>query len=95
VRVTPVVAFAPAALDVQAVVASDDENRSLEIEVESADYYRSSAIELNGSRAPRVSTFQFREIPPGQYRVSAILHGSAGDRATAVRTVKVVPAPAR
>jgi hypothetical protein len=95
VRVTPVVAYAPAALEVDAVVAADDENRSLEIEVESAEYYRSSAIELNGSRAPRVSTFQFREIPPGSYRVLAILHGSAGDRATAVRAVKVVRAPAR
>jgi len=94
-RVTPVVAYAPAALEVQAVVAADAENRALEIEVESADYYRSSAIELDGAHAPRVSVFEFREVPPGTYRVLARLHGSTGDRATAVRAVKVVPAPGR
>lgn len=72
-RVTPSVAFAPATLSVQATVDANAENRALEIIAESAEFYRSSEVTLDGDRAPRVTQFQFRSVPSGRYNVRAIL----------------------
>jgi hypothetical protein len=78
IRVSPVVAFAPANLFVRATVDSNAENRSLEIIAESTDFYRSSEITLDGDRAPRVTLLQFKSLPGGSYEVRAVLRGTAG-----------------
>lgn len=74
-RVSPVVAFAPANLLVRATVDVNAENRSLEIIAESVDFYRSSEITLDGDRAPRVTQLQFKSLPGGAYQVRAVLRG--------------------
>src|SRR5262249_12634924 len=68
-RVSPAVSFAPANLIVRATVEANADNRSMEVVAESADFYRSSAIELDGDRAPRTRMFEFRSLPPGVYEV--------------------------
>ena len=78
IRVSPSVAFAPANLFVRATVDVNAENRSLEIIAESADFYRSSEITLDGDRAPRVTLMQFKSLPGGSYQVRAVLRGPAG-----------------
>jgi len=82
-RVSPLVAMAPAWVTVQTTVEADTENRALEIIVESNDFYRSSMIQLDGQHAPRVNLFQFPNLPVGQYQITGIVAGSAGRRATA------------
>jgi hypothetical protein len=91
VKVSPAVAFAPANLVVRAIIEADHENRAIEIIAESADFYRSSQIQLEGENAPRTSTFEFRSLPPGTYDVRALLLGAGGEqRAFARQQVNVI-----
>ena len=78
VRVSPTVAIAPASLFVSATVDVNAENRSLEIIAESADFYRSSEIALDGDHAPRITQFLFKSVPRGYYEVSAVVRGPSG-----------------
>jgi len=84
-RVTPAVAFAPANLIVRAMIEADVENRSVLIVAESNDFYRSSEVQLDGNRAPRTNTFEFRSLPPGTYEVKATLMNSSGQTRASVR----------
>src|SRR5689334_18557855 len=66
-KVSPAVAFAPANLVVRATIEADADNRAVEIVAESPDFHRSSEIQLEGDRAARTTTFEFRSLPPGTY----------------------------
>jgi hypothetical protein len=90
-KVSPSVAFAPANLVVRAMIEADADNRAVEIVAESADFYRSSQIPLEGDKAPRTSQFEFRSLPPGVYEVRAMLIGAGGQqRAYARQQVNVM-----
>jgi hypothetical protein len=94
-RVSPSVAFEPANLIMYATVAASEENRAIEIIADSEQFYRSSEIQLDGERAPRVSRFEFRSMPSGIYQVRAVLKGSRGEElATSRARVSVVPSAA-
>jgi hypothetical protein len=85
------VAFAPANLVVRATIEANAENRAVEIIAESADFYRSSQIQLEGNKAPRTNQFEFRSLPPGTYEVRALLIGTDGQaRAHARQQVSVI-----
>ena len=92
-RVSPSVAFEPAVLTIRTVIETDIENRALEIVAQSADYYRSSSIQLDGASAPRLNVFEFRNLPTGTYDVTSVLIGSRGERAIVSRRFQVAPAP--
>src|SRR5215470_15329615 len=77
-RVSPAVAFAPANLVVRATIESDAQNRAVVVTADSADFYRSSELPLDGDQAPRTNTFEFRSLPPGNYEVRATLVGASG-----------------
>jgi hypothetical protein len=85
IRVSPAVAFAPANLVVRATIPLHADNRAVEIIAESEDFYRSSEVTLEGDRAPRTSTFEFRSLPPGSYEVRAVLRGNGGEERASVR----------
>jgi hypothetical protein len=84
-KVSPAVSFAPANLVVRATIEADSSNRSFEVVAESAEFYRSSEIELDGENAPRTNMFEFRSLPPGTYEVRATLMASDGHRIAHVR----------
>ena len=91
--VSPLMSFAPSNLTIRMRLAASDENRTLDIVAESADFYRSSQIPLEGERAPEVITVEFRDLPSGEYEVSGVLTDRAGERrAIARQRVKVVAA---
>ena len=90
VRVSPAVAAEPAVLKVVAVVELDDRNRFLEITAQSDNYLRRSQIQIEGQDAPRVWDVEFRDVPRGQYQVTATLTGTGGRRAAVSRVVMVV-----
>jgi hypothetical protein len=92
-RVTPNMALEPALLTVRTVVETDPDNRGLEIVAQSADFYRSSSVQLDGASAPRLNVFEFKNLPTGTYDVTSVLIGSAGQRAIVSRTFRVAPAP--
>ena len=77
-RVSPSVSFAPANLIVRTQIEADAQNRS-------------SEIQLDGERAPRTTTFEFRSLPPGTYEVKATLLGPGGSpRASLRQQVNVI-----
>jgi hypothetical protein len=84
-KVSPAVSFAPANLVVRATIVADADNRAVQIVAESADFYRSSEIQVEGDKAPRTNTIEFRSLPPGSYEVRANLVGSDGHSRALVR----------
>lgn len=90
-QASPAIGPAPGFVRVRARIEPSADNRVLEIAAVSADFTRTSAIQLNGSRAPRVSVFDYGNLPAGDYEVTAVLHGSAGTRAAARVGIHVVP----
>jgi hypothetical protein len=89
--VSPNVAPAPGYVRVSARIEPSDQNRALEITAISEEFTRSSTIQLDGARAPRVEVIDYGNLPAGVYEVSAVLVGSGGRRATASRFVQIVP----
>jgi hypothetical protein len=74
-HVYPAVSRAPAEVRIEAVIARSDDNRRLEVTIDSEGYYRRTSVELDGARAARVHTVQFRGLPQGTYEVRAVLRG--------------------
>jgi hypothetical protein len=90
IQVTPAVAFAPATVRVKATVDRNDANRAIEVVAESASFYRSSEIQLDGDEAPRTSLFQFKDLPAGDYEVTALLIDAEGQQHAVSKQLRVV-----
>ena len=90
-RVAPSIAYEPATLIVDAVAERDPENRALQIQVESGDYYRSSLVQLDGDDGPRTTTVRYGGVPGGTYEVRVTLLGPGGQRrAATTRQIEVL-----
>jgi hypothetical protein len=85
-QVSPAMSFAPADLVIRTRLEPDAGNRGMEVIAESGDFYRSSAIQLEGDRAPRTLTFEFRNLPPGEYEVSVVVIGTDGQQRALARS---------
>jgi hypothetical protein len=99
-RVTPNVSSAPSTVIVRATVARNSDNRSLHIEADSGEFYRSSEIQLDGDKAPVVTEIRLPNLPGGEYTVKAVLRSTMGDETIVRRTAIVLakfsePPPAR
>jgi len=77
--VSPRVSYAPSNLTIRATVDPDDTHRAIQVVADSGDYVRSSEVQLDGARAPRVTVFEFDNVPKGVYEVTAALMDSRGD----------------
>jgi hypothetical protein len=89
-RVTPNVSSAPSTVIVRATVARDADNRWLHIEADSGSFYRSSAIQLDGDKAPLVTEFRLPNLPGGEYIVKAVLRDSMGAETVVRRSALVL-----
>lgn len=92
-KVSPEVAFAPADLFVRTSIEADNQNRGLEVVLDSPDFYRSSLIALDGERAPRTTVFELRSIPRGVYVVTTRLLGPSGQTRSSIRRLVNVISP--
>ncbi len=90
IAVSPRQSFAPASLAVRVHVAPDVANRALEVVAESAEYYRSSRIQLDGDDAPATSLLEFRSLPGGDYDVRAVLIDNTGRQRASAREHVIV-----
>lgn len=90
IKVTPQVIAAPASIAVTATVERDPENRVLEISADSGGFYRSSAVQLEGAEAPRVTQVWLKGLPGGEYDVVAVLRDARGRSVIARTHVMVV-----
>jgi hypothetical protein len=91
IRVSPAVALTPALLTVRTTIEPSDDNRVLNIVVDSPTYHRRSEIPLDGKNAHRVNVFEVKGLPAGLYEVRAILVGPGGPIANSMQLVKVEP----
>jgi hypothetical protein len=90
VRVYPTVSSAPADILVSVGFARHADNRVLRVSAESEDFFRSSEVQLDGEESPSVSSFMFRQMPAGEYSLSAVLIGSNGRAREVERLMFVV-----
>lgn len=91
IKVSPNVAFAPANLVVRTTVEANASNRAIAVEAESGQFYRSSERPLDGDKAPRTTTVEFRSLPSGTYQVTVTLYDGEGKtRALARSEVNVM-----
>ena len=91
-QVRPAVAKAPAEVRIEVWIASHAQNRTLEIEVGSENFFRSSAVALDGAQSAHAFTFEYRAIPAGEYDVMVRLLAEKGDvRAVERLTFQVAP----
>jgi hypothetical protein len=89
-RVTPTVSREPAFVNVITQIERNPANRTLQVTAESAEFYRSSTIDLEGDQAPRVTEISFRSLPSGDYQISAVLIDNQGHKSIARSSVLVV-----
>jgi hypothetical protein len=92
-KVSPAIQRAPAMLTVRVMVESSDDNRLLQVVAESATFYRSSEVQIDGANSSPLKVFQFRGLPTGRYEVTGVLLGTQGRRAMISRVAEVVPSP--
>jgi hypothetical protein len=72
-KVRPTVAFAPATVQIEVLIEADQENRVLQILIDSGEYLRVSTIALEGERAPRFHSVVYRSLPAGRYEIQVAL----------------------
>jgi hypothetical protein len=89
-KVRPRAAVAPALIRVEVRIAANPANRRLRVVAESLDFSRSSEIQVDGAAGPPLRTFNYPDVPGGNYEVSATLIGATGTRAVATQQVQVV-----
>lgn len=92
-QISPRVAPAPGFVRVQTIVDASDDRRWLDVSADSADFSRTSSLELEGRSAPKTSVFSFPNLPAGRYEITAVLTGAQGVLATVTRDVEIVPTP--
>ncbi|HUR35125.1 MAG TPA: hypothetical protein VM032_15080 [Vicinamibacterales bacterium] len=90
IQVSPRVAMAPAYARIRVHVEPRAENRVLEISATSPEFERSSSIQLNGARAPRLSVVDYPNLPSGSYEVTVALVDSLGHRVVARQSLEIV-----
>ncbi len=76
--VYPSFSFAPSNVRVHVRVEPSAENRALEIAADSGDFYRSSLMPLDGDKAPRMITIEFRSLPGGDYDIRGSVFDATG-----------------
>ena len=85
-RLTPRFVSAPGYLRSLIRVSPNEKNRVLRVEIDSAGYYRSSDIQLDGASAPMSHFVDWKEVPAGKYDLRVSVLGS-GEDPRLVRTI--------
>lgn len=80
-RMTPRFVSAPGYLRSLIRVVPNAENRLMRVEIDSAGYYRSSEIQLDGASAPMSHFMDWKEVPAGKYDLIVTVIGQSGTRA--------------
>ena len=89
--VSPAQSFAPSNLRVRVTVEPHAQNRRLAVVADSADFYRSSEVQLDGEQAPKTISIEFTGVPGGSYQVSSVVLDQSGRlRASARQDVNVI-----
>lgn len=71
ISVRPTIASTKGGARVKVLVAPNEKNRVLKWEIDGPNYYRSSAMPIDGASSPRSYLFVTRDLPAGSYEVRA------------------------
>jgi hypothetical protein len=85
----------PATVQVTVAVEPDAVNRALRIEAESERMFRSSEITLDGAGEKRIHVIEFKNLPAGEYTLSAQVFSSDDMRGVATQQLTVSGSGAR
>jgi hypothetical protein len=70
INLVPTACLAPCSMRVTVRVAPDASNRSVTIQAESQEFFRSSTRPLEGVEAARIHELLLSEVPAGEYEVT-------------------------
>ena len=90
VSVYPAIAAARGEAHLTIYVERNDQNRVLNWEVDSRNYYRSSTAQLDGAESPRSWVFSLKDLAPGTYQVRATVRRSNNSESVALTQMRVV-----
>jgi hypothetical protein len=79
----------PATVQITIAVQPDAVNRALRVEAESELMFRSSEITLDGALEKRIHTLEFKNLPAGNYTLSAQVYSRREMRAVATQRLTV------
>ena len=79
----------PATVQITVAVEPDAVNRALRIEADSGLLFRSSEVALNGAGEKRIHTVEFKNLPAGEYTLSAQVYSTTELRAQATQSLTV------
>ena len=79
----------PATVQITIAVEPDAVNRALRVEAESERMFRSSEITLEGANEKRIHTLEFKNLPAGEYTLSAAVFARGEVRAVATQALTV------
>ena len=88
--VRPAVASTSTATQIRVMVPRSERNRALRWEVDGADYFRSSTMDLNGAKAPVTFVFVVKNLPEGEVEIRAIVRRNDDSEAIVRRQIVVV-----
>jgi hypothetical protein len=88
--VRPAVTSTSTATQIRVVVPRSERNRALRWEVDGADYFRSSTMDLDGAKAPATFVFVVRNLPEGEVEIRAIVRRNDESEAIVRRQIVVV-----
>jgi hypothetical protein len=92
--IAPRHSFAPANLTIRVRMQPEAADRWLEIVADSGEFFRSSAIPLEGERSASTVLVEYRDVPSGEYAVLGIVRDGAGRERQRVQQTAVVLGPA-
>jgi hypothetical protein len=79
----------PATVQITVAVEPDAVNRSLRIEAESDRMFRSSEVTLAGAGEKRIHMVELKNLPAGEYTLSAQVYSTTEMRAVATQALTV------
>jgi hypothetical protein len=79
----------PATVQITVAVEPDAVNRTLRVEADSERMFRSSEITLSGAGEKRIHTLEFKNLPAGEYTLSAQVFSNREMRGVATQQLTV------
>ena len=93
ITVRPAVTPVNGNAQLKVLVERNEMNRALIWEVDGPNYYRSSAMELDGASSPRSYFFVVRDLPAGEFEVRATLRRNNNTTMMDRSSIRVVGGP--
>jgi hypothetical protein len=90
VSIYPTIAVARGEAHLMIHLERNDQNRTLNWEVDGPNYYRSSTAQLDGAESPRSYFFAVKDLMPGAYDIRATVTRSNNSESVALAQMKVI-----